>query len=59
VARFNDYGIRPAIKRLRVQLSAVPFPYNDAGQVVNTCASLTKQYNLVLTNGGDILQLGT
>jgi len=28
------------------------------GQVVNTRASVTKQYTLVLANGGDVLWLG-
>ena len=28
------------------------------GQVINTRASVTKQYNLVPANGGDVLRLG-
>jgi len=30
---------------------------DDSRQVVHTCACITKQYNLVLVKGGDVLQL--
>ena len=39
------------LNRSRVPISAVPLSYNSLGQVVHTCASVTKQYNLVPVKG--------
>ena len=37
--------------RLQVRLPAVPLSGNNLGQVVHTCASVAKQYNLVPVKG--------
>jgi len=42
----SGYGIRLAIERPQIWLSAVPPPGNN-GHVAHTSASVTKQYNLV------------
>jgi len=39
------------LKKSHVRISAVPFSANNLGQVVHTCASVTKQYNLVPVKG--------
>jgi len=43
----RDHGLTAGISLL----------HNDSGQVVHTCASVTKQYNLIVYNCADALQL--
>ena len=58
---FEGYMCRPGgvmvraldlrLKRSRVRLPAVPLSANNLGQVVHTCASVTKHYKLVPVKG--------
>jgi len=44
--------------RSQDQLRAGALSGNDLGQVVHTCASVTKQYNLLPVIGDDALRMG-
>jgi len=42
-------------------MTTISLSFNDSGQVIHTCASVIKQYNMILTveaGGGDSLWLG-
>jgi len=54
----SGYDAGLAMSRLRVQILASPLLSATRGKFYHTCASVTKQYNLVPANGGDALQRG-